>query len=241
MDLKLLQRAQKVLTSGLSGHLFAFGSKFVTGIYWHVPDGQGNRRVLRNGSIFFVDIGEGVIGITADHVYKKYLEDLATAHDLECQVGELRYRPEVIGRSPKLDIATFRFSNEDLEVCKREAFKLSSRPEEILEPGRPAAVFGYPGQFRRPKEHTINWILLSAIGQSTYKGIEIPHDLIVTDPPDSPFPDVGGCSGGPIFSLPDNLDLEQGTLWGVVTDFSDDGVMMGSSLALLEPSGHIGG
>ena len=158
-----LQRAQDILASGLARRLFAFGSRFTIGIYWHVPDGQGNRQVLRNGSIFFVNLGEGVLGITADHVYEKYLEDLATAPDLECQVGELRYRPEAIGRSPKdqRDIATFRFSDEDLEVCGRSAFTLTSRPAEVLEPGTPAAVFGYPGQFRRPKDRTIHWILLS--------------------------------------------------------------------------------
>ena len=83
-------------------------------------------------------------------------------------------------------------------------------------------------------ERTIHWILLSAVGQSTYKGVEIPLDLIVTDPPESSVPDVGGCSGGPIFSLSDDLDPERGALWGVATDFSNDGVVMGSSLACAE-------
>ena len=59
-------------------------TKSTTAIYWHA-DG---RPVLHNGSMFFVNTGRALFGVTARHVYEEYLE-CADAEPTICQVGNL--------------------------------------------------------------------------------------------------------------------------------------------------------
>ena len=67
-------------------------------------------QILHNGTICYIDTSSRRIGITANHVYKKYLAD-KEAHDaeaIECQFGSSTIYPErrVIDASEKWDIAT---------------------------------------------------------------------------------------------------------------------------------------
>ena len=68
-------------------------------------------QILHNGTICYIDTSSRRIGITANHVYKKYLAD-KEAHDaeaIECQFGSSTIYPErrVIDASERWDIATF--------------------------------------------------------------------------------------------------------------------------------------
>jgi hypothetical protein len=73
---------------------------------WHDQAGH----VCHNGTLSFVDTGEAKLAITANHVYAKYLEDLAAGRVFLCQFGGVIVGPEtmLIDRDEKLDIATFR-------------------------------------------------------------------------------------------------------------------------------------
>ena len=80
--------------------------------WWSVATPEDTvARILSVGTICYVDTGSRRIGITANHVYKKYLADKEKygTEAIECQFGSSTIYPErhVIAAYEAWDIATF--------------------------------------------------------------------------------------------------------------------------------------
>jgi hypothetical protein len=177
--------------------------------FWHDVSG----RICGSGTLSFVDTGEERLAITADHVYRAYLQDLEAGAVLECQFGGVLVRPErmLIARHPQLDVATFRMPT--VALTKGASFH-SARgwPPQQPKPGEWLFYAGYPGAHRVENDSTIDAGLQTLLGPvSDVSGSTIVFCLDF-ESLHWPLHDgaeinrrLGGMSGGPVFRL-----VEQG-------------------------------
>ena len=80
--------------------------------WWSIAEEAGTTaRILNNGTICYLDTGTRKIGVSANHVYRRYLDHVAQhgSAAIECQLGGSTIYPErsLIEQSEKWDIATF--------------------------------------------------------------------------------------------------------------------------------------
>src|SRR5687768_11297914 len=79
-------------------------------LWWVIREADGSYRA-RNGSAFFLDAGQGVFGVTANHVLEEWRNDRQNRKVVALQLGglpfELEGRHAVIGAHKEIDIATF--------------------------------------------------------------------------------------------------------------------------------------
>ena len=81
---------------------------------------------MKNGSIFFVDAGQGVFGVTAAHVVVECLRDTKSPMFVQCMIGRhgeiahpFHLGDHVIDAHKAIDIATLRFSPAEVVLGMR--------------------------------------------------------------------------------------------------------------------------
>jgi hypothetical protein len=72
-------------------------TRMATPFWWHGLDADGQYRVLHNGTLCVFHSGAQLIGVTADHVYRKYLVDKTHVASFGCQFGGVTVRGPKIG------------------------------------------------------------------------------------------------------------------------------------------------
>src|SRR6185436_19402178 len=96
--------------------------EFVTAItapiYWIIRVGPGQVRV-RNGTAFFLDTGERVFAVTAQHVIEGLRRDRVAGGVVCVQLGidlrlNLEGRHSIIDEHPGIDIATFQITEAEI-------------------------------------------------------------------------------------------------------------------------------
>ena len=171
-------------------------------------------QILHNGTICYIDTSSRRIGITANHVYKKYLAD-KEAHDaeaIECQFGSSTIYPErrVIDASERWDIATFDLPDVFVgaSIRNRKSYHHAVRwAPHRAQKSDDVMYGGYPGALREGKgsiaEPPFQWV--------SGRVSEVSDDAITLEPDfekmqwqwletnDKP----GGWSGGPVFRVDD--------------------------------------
>jgi hypothetical protein len=106
--------ARRIMAGGLGKAELEFATSVCAPLYWIIREAGGRVRV-RNGTVFFLDAGEGVFAVTAAHVLAGLEEDrrehdvraVQLGRDLELDFGGAH---ALIERNDKLDIATFRIT-----------------------------------------------------------------------------------------------------------------------------------
>jgi hypothetical protein len=89
-------------------------ARYVAPIIWGDPTSAEDDSILGNGSIFFIECGGPVLGVTCDHVIAGWLRAKSARPDIKCQVFTLPIDPEsrVLARDSDLDLATLAFTAE---------------------------------------------------------------------------------------------------------------------------------
>ena len=92
--------------------LSKMGEAMCAPLWWSVKRGIDEKAQIAGiGTVSYVDTGTRKIGVSADHVYKDYLEHLAKYGPaaVECQFGGSTIDPQkqLIDRSDELDVVTF--------------------------------------------------------------------------------------------------------------------------------------
>jgi hypothetical protein len=82
-----------VLESSLGQEVLHDGLRFAIPIWWVYQD-TTDAFGLRNGSAFLMELGQGVIAVTAAHVLREYYENKRTARAVVCQLGNALFDPE---------------------------------------------------------------------------------------------------------------------------------------------------
>ena len=173
--------------------------------FWH--DHQGN--VLHNGTLCLVNTGARKLGITAQHVYAKYLKDLAAGGIYLCQFGGVIARPEElhIDSDASLDVATFAMS-DDLLSHNAAFHRGREWPVPPARKGQWVFYAGYPKAHRDAKDTTIDMGMQNHFAQvHDVSGTQVLvyldfKELLWTGHEGEPINEaLGGASGGPVFRL----------------------------------------
>jgi hypothetical protein len=179
--------------------------------FWFVERMLFGRSRIRNGSIFFLGIGERLFAVTAAHVFDGYIAAKRKSRRTICRIGNLEFDPEhrLISRRASIDIATFDFSYDELRALQKQALVVDSKAWPPPHPfsGQGAIVSGFPGVLRL-------WTGWRDINFGLYSGhlrINNASDRSITCPFEREFwidtmgrglpakgLDLGGISGGPL-------------------------------------------
>lgn len=121
----------------------------------HISYFRWNRRTLigttsmSNGSCFFIDFDNRLFLVTAAHVYDGFLDDQqkSGAANIVCHIENIQFDPKarLHGYNAGLDLATFNFSYDELQVIGKLA--ISGTPWPPPDPTPELAVWfgGFPG------------------------------------------------------------------------------------------------
>jgi hypothetical protein len=149
----LLPESEKkaTLKAGLGQKILHSGLKFAIPIWWVFQD-QAGAFGLRNGTSFLIDLGQGVVAVTAAHVFREYCENRRRSQAIACQLGNALFDPKAhqIDCDDDLDIATFRISAETLEQIGKPVLPASPPDWTPLNPVETEFIFfaGFPAQSR---------------------------------------------------------------------------------------------
>ena len=217
----------------LGGKVRAFAAKCVTPLFWCIPDNQGNPTV-KNGTMFFLDAGEGPFAVTASHVYEAFLADKARYGPAVCRLSNFDFdlSDHLIdfqdNRPNYPDIATFRVSKNAMHRLGR--FILGGRqrawPPTPPDEGTGVLFAGFPRRdrcFKSPRD--IDWGIysealraMSVTDRDIYCRFEGAHfrDPPRADPSVSRDHDLSGMSGAPLIALDDGKESPTWRLTGVI-------------------------
>ena len=135
-----------------------FVASITAPIFWVLRDSNGTDTV-KNGSLFFMDAGEGVFAVTASHVVEECLHDTRLPTFVQCMIGGhgpgktayIYLSERVIASHPGMDIATLRVSRPEVEKMGRSVLTGSQEtwPPRLAEINRGVTYCGFPGNERR--------------------------------------------------------------------------------------------
>lgn len=202
--------------------LYVFGgstSAFSWGQPPHDPD-------HRNGSMFFIETGQGLFGVTARHVYEDY-ERCAAERPVVCQIDNLLFNPvgRLVSKGVQCDIATFKITPEELKSLGRLT---TPWPPVLPKVGEAVILAGFPGIEKRfPDIGYVDFgkvVFIAKVSSVNDREISFvrPPDEDVIDtlgmglPPR--FYDMGGMSGGPMAALLERNGIMSWALSGVISE-----------------------
>lgn len=85
MDEKQKAGFRELEKSGYLKQVREFAMARCVPFLWRTQEAGQPPRLLHNGTICYVDTGQRQIGITNNHVYQQYIEDLANFTNVEAQ------------------------------------------------------------------------------------------------------------------------------------------------------------
>jgi hypothetical protein len=216
------EQRKAALEGGLGLAFHKSAVEHVTWIFW-AQEGVEPLHVLGQGSAFLLDLGEEIILVTAAHVYRHYLADLAQHGSVDCQIANTRVRDlskyliafgdlrVPLGEATReSDIATFRLPKGAVDRIGKKPIPTSGAsafaPPHL---GQQVMFVGYPANERRiVDEGTIefgSYSALSGVNSITEHQIQIRFDRehmiehYGTGLPPLGY-GLGGMSGGPMLA-----------------------------------------
>lgn len=221
-------------------------AKNCAAFWWHSPTAG----IMHNGTVCFVDTGQRIIGITADHVYQGYLDDRAQNDKFVCQFGNQVVRPEdrLIDRNKRFDLATFALPERKGDARTYLAAPNTEWPPARLAEGEWVLYGGYPGTLREAKETKAEFdfeSIFTQVRQVTPQNIilEVNYaEMFWPDPPEgrqvNTVPD--GASGGPVYWVNETSPLTHLTLVGFISQYQEVyGTMLAKHADLIRADGSI--
>lgn len=235
----------------------AIAASYVAPIFWEVDADEGGLG-LRNGTMFFLDAGEGVIAVTAAHVYRGYLDAKERCPQTYCQLGNMRFDPEDrliacqqdADREP--DIATFRVSPENVGRLGKQFLTGQQKawPPSPPEEGNGVFFAGFPGRDRHvvgTQEVSFGVFHALLVATSVSDRAILCHvdeeNLIETpwNPRQAPANfDARGISGAPLITLVYDKGVWSWRLAGVIYKAPEGGGMLVAARAdFIRPDGSL--
>ena len=202
-------------------------SNSVSALQWGSPPADHNHR---NGSIFFIDTGQGIFGVTARHVYEDYERSLAERY-VSCQIDNLRFDPieRLVSKGIECDVATFRIEASELKRLERLTIPW---PPKMPMVGNAILFAGIPGCEKRfPELNRVDfgkYVAMAGVTSVSDRDISIvlPPNEDIFDTLEVGLPprqyDMGGMSGGPIAVVMDNANILSWALSGVIYESHQD-------------------
>ncbi len=106
-DLPSREEAIEILQGGFGREINKVAAQYVAPIFGGHPTSTDDDSVLGNGSVFFLQCGGPVLGVTCDHVIEGWLRAKEARPDIACQVLDLVMDPtsRVIARDASRDLS----------------------------------------------------------------------------------------------------------------------------------------
>jgi hypothetical protein len=186
---------------------------------------------MHNATMTFVRTHSDVLGITNVHVAESFA-DCTDESGRICQLGGARLDPaRFIARHPSMDLASFRLS--DIILAQAEHLeRLDPATVPTWPPAPPTegdvVMFGgYPGIYREESADNIDSIftwfagkVASASDKNVAMVLEIATSKSLTSSRVPPHADLGGWSGGPVFTVVDSNGIERLELSAIIYEYS---------------------
>lgn len=134
---------------------------------------SGGREQVKSGTVFFLDTGEAMFGVTAAHVVIEYLRDTKSPMFVQIMLGSnggmalpMMLGDRIIDANEAIDIATFKVTREEVNFIRRSTLRgyVKSWPPALVDLQSPAIYCGFPGVGRRweqPRTHVHSMIMLA--------------------------------------------------------------------------------
>jgi hypothetical protein len=203
--------------------LLAIGES-VSAIHWGNPRDGAAHSKHNNGSIFFINTGKGIFGVTAKHVYHGYVQR-ALEEPVVCQIDNLRFDPiqRLVSEGHQCDIAIFRLTDAELGGLGRLTVPW---PPLIPKVGHAVLLAGLPGQEKKfPGRNVVNFSKYVAMPKVSSVN---ERDISMLLPPDDQLIDtlglglpprqyeMAGMSGGPVALVTDSSGILAWRFSGVI-------------------------
>ncbi|MGH8251703.1 MAG: hypothetical protein ACREVI_13590 [Steroidobacteraceae bacterium] len=127
-----------------------FVASLTAQLWWVIREDDRKYRA-RNGSAFFLDAGEGLFAVTANHVLEEWRSDRRTKEVVALQLGDIPFEPDgrhrVIATHGEIDIATFRITAAEVRVIGKSVLTGSQSQWPPRPPQQHRGVYyaGLPG------------------------------------------------------------------------------------------------
>jgi len=222
-----LDEAKELIKGPLGKELSKIAASYVAPLFWE-KQADSESVVLNNGSIFFLDCGEGLFAVTADHVYQAYLKQKEKSPNIVCQILNLSFKPEErrIDSDADFDIATFRISKDEVEKVGKAILmgNQSAWPPKPPQEGKGVFFAGFPGKERLqegPRKINFGIFHGACVATSVSErqiSVQVEHkDLVDTGFGIAPENyDLGGLSGAPLLTLVEHKGVMSWRLGGVI-------------------------
>lgn len=219
------------LLNEIRHHLSRFAISNSAPIYFY---NTKNPSALKNGTIFFIEINNIFIGITAYHVYEEYtrMTNLNGNGKVNLQIGDeiCKLDESILGSSKELDLITFKIEPSLIKRINKTAFPLREIPRTLnIDKNQTVFFAGYPGQERKIIKHlNVEFGIfgaLTVVESISLDSIKLVfHDENILDTPDKITSDFkfGGISGAALFIIetsPSGINFF--SLAGVISEASD--------------------
>jgi len=208
------EEGRRLILAGYSDQFAQMANDCSTWLFWHRPAGSSQHVILGSGSVFFIDAGAGLFGITASHVIHALRDAKRQHRDLGIQMGNISVDPDrqVLGDDPIRDLATFRIDGRHIaSLGKRPHVDPRQWPPPDPEENKGVFFGGYRGPDNKliSPDEPVPWdfwhgcLPVTGVfdGQLT---VRFERAAWVNRPGRSeppPGADWGGTSGGPMFAL----------------------------------------
>jgi hypothetical protein len=199
-------------------------------LYWIVREDNGYR--VRNGSAFFLNTGQRILAVTANHVIEDWRRDCGVGNVVALHLGsdlviDFDVRNAVIAAHEEIDIATFRISESEIASIGKTVLTGYQQAWPPLPPQQERAVYfgGFPGvETIRLSRNEISFGASAGHGAASSVSERDVSSLIERSnlipvlgrglPPEN-F-NFGGISGGPLLSVIEQNGLRSWSLAGVI-------------------------
>lgn len=216
MDEKQKAGFRELEKSGYLKQVREFAMARCVPFLWSTQEAGQPPRLLHNGTICYVDTGQRQIGITNNHVYQQYIEDLANFTNIEAQFNGNTIKPEtrLIDRNEELDLATLDVPVIFVSSSTRRLMhhKPGGWPPPPVTSGDLVLYGGYPGDLKEISPGQAEFPFQSFIWRPT--DITDANIVLHVDFPNLFWPEheeekinekLGGISGGPVFRIIEHL------------------------------------
>ncbi len=228
----------KQLAAGALGEALAkFPLLFAKTAFFGQRPSNNQPSQVRNGSVSLIDLGEGPLAITCEHVIAGYIEMAETYDNLVFQIGsvEINVLEQLIDKNERLDIATIRLTDQQIKSITSEGeigscvFRPNTwPPKDELKQGQFVAFGGFPGCLRTVAsfdEYIFeSWSSgasqISSVSEGQFisaferelwvKSFGKKHHMSINA--------LGGMSGGPVF-------INRGLFWdfvGIISQYHEN-------------------
>lgn len=247
MDPKQEQQLNQAERSGYFPQMRKLIGTAMAPLWWSAPAADGEIQILAGGTMFVLDTGTQVFGITNHHVYAKYLDHLEEYRGVECQFGGAAFQPErcLINCNKRADLATFAIPLVSRAMVPVLPFGAPAWPVEPLKKGERVILGGYPGALLVAHGPTVD----SDLQVFALKAGDVFKDEIqlFLDTPSIHWPlhegeqlnrELKGMSGGPVFRFVEAKPVDRVELVGIIFAETFDHILA-RPVGLLDSDGRI--